>query len=57
VAGVELALGDAISIFAEAQYRYLEVDGAESDGEDIDFGGDKVKFTGFGVNAGLLLRF
>lgn len=47
-------MGDALSLFAEAQYRFLEVDGAEVNGEDIK---EKVKFTGFGVNVGLMLRF
>ena len=55
--GVEIALGDTASLFAEVQYRILEVDGADYDGEDVDFGGDKLKFTGLGVNAGLLLRW
>ena len=54
VAGAEFALGDALSLFAEAQYRFLEVDGAEVNGEAIK---EKVKFTGFGVNVGLMLRF
>lgn len=57
VAGVEVALGGSVSIFAEALYRYLKVDGAESHGEDIDFGNDKARFSGWGVNAGLMLRF
>jgi hypothetical protein len=56
VAGIELTLGESLSLFAEAQYRFLEVDGAEMDDDDVEFD-DEVEFTGLGINAGLLLRF
>ena len=54
--GVEIALGEAVSLFVEAQYRFLEVDGADVDGEEIDYD-DELKFTGVCGNAGLLFRF
>lgn len=54
--GIEFALGESVSLFAEAQYRVLEVDGADYDGTDIDFD-DELKFTGLGVNVGLLFRW
>jgi hypothetical protein len=54
--GVELGLGEAASLFVEAQYRVLEVDGAKEDSATINFD-EKVKFTGIGVNAGLLFKF
>ncbi len=56
VGGIEFALGEAASLFAEAQYRFLEVDGAEEEDADIEFAED-LTFSGFGVNAGLLFRF
>ncbi len=57
VAGAEFGLGDAASLFVEAQYRVLEVDGAETDDEDeIEFD-EEVEFSGLGINAGLLFRF
>lgn len=55
VGGVEFALNESLSLFAEAMYRYLEVDGAKVDGvkvKDLD-----ISFSGLGVNAGLLFRF
>ena len=55
--GVEIAMGETASLFAEVQYRVLEVDGADYDGSDVDFGDDELKFTGIGVNAGLLFRW
>ena len=54
--GVEISLGESVALFAEAQYRVLEVDGASGDGTDINFD-EKVKFTGIGANAGLLFKF
>lgn len=57
VAGAEFGLGESASLFAEAQYRVLEVDGAEVDGEDVDLGDEEVEFSGIGINAGLLFRF
>lgn len=54
--GVEFALGDSASLFAEVQYRFLEVDGADWDGTDVDLPED-VKFTGLAGNAGLLFKF
>lgn len=55
VAGLELALGDAASLFFEGQYRFLEVDEAEGD-HGITVPVDLV-LSGFGGNAGLLFRF
>ena len=57
LAGLEFALGDSASLFGEAQYRFLEVGGADSDAGGIDFGDDKMELTGFSVNAGLLFKF
>ena len=58
VGGVEIGLGESASLFVEAQYRFLEVDGAETDDDvEIDFGEEDIEFTGLGVNAGLLFRF
>jgi len=58
LAGIELGLGESASLFVEAQYRVLEVDGAEDDdGNEIDFGDEDLKFTGLGVNAGLIFKF
>jgi opacity protein-like surface antigen len=58
VAGVEFSLSDSASLFAEAQYRVLEVDGAEVDDYgEVDLDDEKVDFSGFGINAGLLFRF
>lgn len=57
VAGAEFSLGGSASLFAEAQYRVLEVDGAEVDGEDFDLDDEEVEFSGLGINAGLLFRF
>ena len=54
--GVELGLGEGASLFVEAQYRILEVEGAEEDGVDVDFD-ENLEFTGLSLNAGLMLRF
>jgi len=54
VGGIELAFGEGASLFGEVQYRFLEVDGADWDGVDIE--GD-VEFTGLSFNAGLLFTF
>lgn len=56
LAGIELGLGESAALFVEAQYRVLEVDGAESDDVDIDFE-EEIEFTGISVNAGLIFRF
>lgn len=56
VGGIELNLGDSAALFAEVQYRFLEVDGAESDDIEVDFD-EEVDFGGLGGNAGLLFRF
>ena len=56
VGGIEFALNENVSLFAEAMYRFFEVDGMEIDGENIDLKGE-LEFTGFGVNAGLFFRF
>lgn len=56
VGGVELALGDAVSLFAEAKYLFLEVDEVEIDDVKVE-GGGEVKFTGLNANAGLMFRF
>lgn len=57
LAGIELSLNENVALFAEAQYRWLEVDSAEIDDEDVDFGDDGVIFDGFGANAGLLFKW
>ncbi len=54
LAGVEIALGDSASLFVEAQYRFLEVDGAEAADHEFD---TDLELSGFGGNAGLLFRF
>ena len=55
--GLELALGDAASLFGEAKYTYLEeVEGsakAGGDSESIDDG----KLSGLGANVGILLKW
>ena len=56
VGGAEFALGGATSLFAEAQYRFLEVDGAKVDGQKVD-GDEGGKLDGLSINAGLLFRF
>lgn len=56
LAGLELGLGESAALFVEAQYRVLEVDGAESDDVEIEFE-DEIEFTGVSVNAGLIFRF
>lgn len=53
--GVEIALSEQVSLFAEAQYRWVEFDEVEIDGEDVDV--DDADLTGFGANAGLLLTW
>ncbi|NLB65159.1 MAG: porin family protein [Lentisphaerae bacterium] len=55
VGGVELNLNESLSIFAEAFYRHLEIDKAKYEGETVR--GLDAKFSGPGVNAGLMLRF
>ena len=58
IGGIELGLGEGASLFAEAQYRILEVDGFEVDGDEFDFDdGDEGDLSGLGLNAGLLFRF
>ena len=57
VGGLELAMGDSASLFFEAQYRVLEVDGADADGTDFDFENDELEFTGLSLNAGILFRW
>ena len=56
VGGVEFAIGESASLYAEAQYRSLKVDGAESEDVDIEFDSD-IDFSGVVVNAGLLFRW
>ena len=57
IGGVELGLGESASLFGEVQYRFLEIDGAEVDGVDIDADDDGGELTGLSFNAGLLFRF
>lgn len=57
VGGLEIALGDSASLFAEVQYRFLEVGGADFDGIHVDSDGDDIEFTGLAGNAGLLFKF
>lgn len=57
VAGAAFALNESIAIFGEAQYRFLEIDGAKVDGEKIDTGDEKGKLSGLGVNVGLRFSF
>jgi hypothetical protein len=54
VGGLEIAMGEGASLFAEAQYRFLEIDGADTDVGDFEAEG---KLSGLSVNAGLLFRF
>lgn len=56
VGGLELALGDAVSLFAEAKYLFLEVDKVEIDNVEVDPDA-AAKFTGLSANAGLMFRF
>ncbi|NLG36272.1 MAG: outer membrane beta-barrel protein [Lentisphaerae bacterium] len=52
--GLEFAMGEGASLFGEVQYRFLEIDGAETDDGDFDMDGE---LTGLSFNAGLLFRF
>ena len=57
LAGIELGLGESAALFVEAQYRVLEVDGAETDDDvEIEFE-EEIEFTGISVNAGLIFKF
>ena len=56
--GIQLNLSEAVALFVEGKYTWLEVDEVTLDGDlDLDLGDDPVEFTGFGINAGLLFRF
>jgi len=58
VAGLQLNLGDNAALFAEVQYRVVEVEGAEVDGEEVEFSDNwVVEFTGLTGSAGLLFRW
>ena len=57
VAGVGFALNESLAIFGEVQYRFLEIDGVKYNGETVDVGGEKGKFSGLSVNVGLRLGF
>ena len=57
VAGLEIALGEVASLFGEAKYTYLdkvEVT-AKSGGASVSH--DDGKLSGFGANAGILLKW
>ena len=56
LAGLRLRLSPNMSLFAEAQYRWIDFDQAKFRGDDEKFDID-LKMDGFGANAGLLLRF
>jgi hypothetical protein len=57
--GAELALNEQLSLFGEAKYNWLEIDEAEIDGVDVDFGDfdEEIEMTGISFNAGLLLTW
>jgi hypothetical protein len=58
VGGVEIGLGETISLFAEAMYRWVEVDELNIDDRDISLDGDEaIDLTGFGATAGVMLKF
>lgn len=54
VGGVEINLSPAIALFAEAQYRVVEVDEADIDDETVEV---DLKLTGVAANAGLLFKW
>jgi hypothetical protein len=54
VGGLEIKLSDAVSLFAEAKYTWLELDEAEVDGVTVkDLNG---KMDGLGANAGIMFN-
>jgi hypothetical protein len=56
IGGVELALAENVSLFAEAKYLFLEVDTLTID--DVEVGGDDaIDFSGISANAGIMFRF
>ena len=57
VGGIEFGLGEGAALFGEVQYRFLEIDGAEVDGMDVDTGGEEGELTGLSFNAGLMFKF
>lgn len=58
LAGLEIAIGDTVSLFAEGKYLLFTVDEAKVDDQDVDLEGDaEVDFSGISINAGLLFRF
>lgn len=56
VGGLEFAMGESASLFAEAIYRVIDVDGGEENGVKMDFDKD-LEFGGLGINVGLLFRW
>ena len=56
VGGVEFALSEGVSLYAEGKYLLLTVDEAKIEDVDTDLP-DEVDFSGLSLNAGLLFRF
>lgn len=56
IGGVELALSESVSLFAEAKYLFLEVDTVTVDDIEVH-GDDAIDFSGISGNAGIMFRF
>jgi hypothetical protein len=58
VGGVEISLVENLTLFAEAVYRWVKVDEFNVDDRDIKLSDDEtIDLTGFGANAGVMLKF
>lgn len=56
IGGLEFALAESVSLFAEVKYLFLEVDTVTID--DIEVESDEaIEFTGLSGNAGIMFRF
>ncbi|RKX33267.1 MAG: hypothetical protein DRP22_00655 [Verrucomicrobia bacterium] len=56
IAGLEVSVSDAVALFAEGKYTWLDIDEVEVEGETISVKEDN-ELNGFGANAGLLIKF
>jgi len=56
IAGLELCISEAVTLFAEGKYTWLDIDEIEIEGLVIPLEED-IELNGFGANAGLLIKF
>lgn len=54
--GIEITLGEGVSLFAEGQYRAVEGQAKDDKADDIDNDFD-IDLAGVAINAGLLLKW